>query len=147
MARGDFITCFGNDGGVLADARLVAEAADVFAEDAKGVLVAHDQVRHGAAGPAVVLVDREPPLMCERDGQRSRRTAGEKGRGRGSKRFRAEAEIPISWRISYPQHPRSSSPPSCRFMKHNNHDGIMRLCRYNLRTIMKVHRTRTDAGK
>lgn len=56
-------TCFGNDGGVLADARLIAEATDVFAEHSKGILVPHDQVGHSAAGPAVVLVDREPLLM------------------------------------------------------------------------------------
>lgn len=60
---GDFITCFGNDGSVLADAGFVAEATDVFAEHSKGILVPHDQVRHGAAGPAVVLIDREPLLM------------------------------------------------------------------------------------
>lgn len=66
---GDFITCFGNDSGVLADARLIAEATDVFAERSKGILVPHDQVRHSAAGPAVVLVDREPLLMCEREGE------------------------------------------------------------------------------
>lgn len=59
----DFITCFGNDGGVLADARLIAEATDVFAEHSKGILVPHDQVRHSAAGPAVVLIDHEPLLM------------------------------------------------------------------------------------
>lgn len=59
----DFITCFGNDGGVLADARLVTEATDVFAEHSKGILVPHDQVRHSAAGPAVMLIDREPLLM------------------------------------------------------------------------------------
>lgn len=59
----DFITCFGNDGRVLADAGLVAEAADVFAEHSEGILVPHDQVRHSAAGPAVVLIDREPLLM------------------------------------------------------------------------------------
>lgn len=59
----DFITCFGNDGGVLADAGHVAEATDVFAEHSKGILVPHDQVRHSAAGPAVVLIHREPLLM------------------------------------------------------------------------------------
>lgn len=59
---GDFITCFGNDGGVLADARLIAEATDVFAVHSKGILVPHDQVRHSAAGPAIVLIDREPLL-------------------------------------------------------------------------------------
>lgn len=59
----DFITCFGNDGSVLADARLIAEATDVFAEHSKGILVPHDQVRHSAAGPVVVLIDREPLLM------------------------------------------------------------------------------------
>lgn len=60
--RGVFITCLGNDGVVLADAGLVAVAADVFAEHSEGILVPHDQVRHGAAGPTVVLVDREPIL-------------------------------------------------------------------------------------
>lgn len=60
---GDFITCFGDDGGVLADSRVVAEATDVFAEHSERILVPHDQVRHSAAGPAVVLVDREPLLM------------------------------------------------------------------------------------
>lgn len=59
----DYITGFGNDGGVLADASLVAEATDVFAEHSKGILVPHDQVRHSAAGPAVVLIHREPFLM------------------------------------------------------------------------------------
>lgn len=59
----DFITGFGNNGSVLADARLVAEATDVFAEHSKRILVAHDQVRHSAAGPAVVLIDHEPFLM------------------------------------------------------------------------------------
>lgn len=60
---GDFITCFGNDGGVLADASLIAEAADVFTEHSKRILVPHDQVGHSAAGPTVVLIDREPLLM------------------------------------------------------------------------------------
>lgn len=59
----DFITCFGNDGGVLADAGRFAEAADVFAEHSEGILVPHDQVGHCAAGPAVVLIHREPFLM------------------------------------------------------------------------------------
>lgn len=59
----DFITCFGNNGGVLASARLVAEATDVFAVHSKGILVPHDQVGHSAAGPAVVLINQEPLLM------------------------------------------------------------------------------------
>lgn len=63
----DFITCFGDDSGILADANRVAEATDVFAEHSKGILVPHDQVRHSAAGPAVVLIDREPFLMRERE--------------------------------------------------------------------------------
>lgn len=62
-SAGDFITRLGDDGGVLADAGLVAEATDVFAEHSERILVPHDQVGHGAAGPAVVLVDREPLLM------------------------------------------------------------------------------------
>lgn len=86
LLHGDFITCFGNDGSVLADARLVTEAADVFAEHSKGILVPHDQVGHCADGPAVVLIDREP-LLIRREG----------GRGRGgSKRLNAEVEIYIS---------------------------------------------------
>ena len=60
---GDNFTCFGDSGSVLADARNVAEATDVFAEHSKGILVPHDQVRHSAAGPAVVLKDCEPILM------------------------------------------------------------------------------------
>lgn len=68
----DFITCFSNDGSVLADARLITEATDVFAEHSKGILVPHDQVRHSAAGPAVVLIDREPLLMWERKRERER---------------------------------------------------------------------------
>lgn len=59
----DFITCFGNDSGVLADASLIAEATDVFAEHSERILVPHDQVRHSAAGPAVVLIYREPLLI------------------------------------------------------------------------------------
>lgn len=59
----EFITCFDNDGSVLTDARLITEATDVFAEHSKGILVPHDQVRHSAAGPAVVFIDREPFLM------------------------------------------------------------------------------------
>ena len=70
--RRGFITCFGNDGGVLASARLVAEATDVFAVHSKGILVPHDQVRHSAAGPAVVLINQEPLLMWERQTERQR---------------------------------------------------------------------------
>lgn len=59
------ITCFHDDGRVVADSGLVAEATDVFTEHLETVLVAHDQVRHGAAGPAVVLEHREPLLMWD----------------------------------------------------------------------------------
>lgn len=89
-SAGIFITCFGNDGGVLADARLVAEATDVFAEHSERKLVPHDQVRHSAAGPAVVLIDREPLLMRERQIERQREKTG------GSKRLIAGVEIYIS---------------------------------------------------
>lgn len=64
---GGFITCLADDGRVLADTRVVTAAADVLAEDPEGVLVAHDQVGHGAAGPAVVLVDGEPLLEAQRE--------------------------------------------------------------------------------
>lgn len=60
---GRLVTCFGDEGGVLAEARIVAEAADVFTKYSEGILVSHDQVGHSAAGPAVVLIDREPLLM------------------------------------------------------------------------------------
>lgn len=66
-AGGGFTTCLADDSRVLADARVVTAAADVLAEDPEGVLVAHDQVGHGAAGPAVVLVDGEPLLEAQRE--------------------------------------------------------------------------------
>lgn len=67
QVRYGFTTCLADDGRVLADARVVTAAADVLAEDPEGVLVAHDQVGHGAAGPAVVLVDGEPLLEAQRE--------------------------------------------------------------------------------
>lgn len=64
----------------------------------------------------------------------------------GSKRLIAGVEIYISWRISYPQHPCSSGPTSCRFIQRNDHDSLVRLCSCvtNLlaampRAIMKAH--------
>lgn len=78
---GDFITRFSNDGSVLADAGLIAEAADVFAEHSKGILVPHDQVRHSAAGPVVVLIDREPLLMWESERHRRRESKGKGSHG------------------------------------------------------------------
>ena len=77
----DFITCFGNDSCVLANAGIIAEATDVFTEHSKGILVPHDQVRHSTAGPAVVHINREPVLMSESQRERRRR---------GSKRLIAE---------------------------------------------------------
>lgn len=109
-------TCFGDDGRVLADARIVAAATYVLAEDSEGILVAHDQVGHGAAGPAVVLVDGEPLL----EPQRNRRLN--------------EAQEP-SWRCALaddspiPLHPCSSGPTSCPSIRHKNRDGLVRLCR------------------
>lgn len=70
VQRRGFVTCLADDGRVLADACFVAAAADVLAEDPEGVLVAHDQVGHGAAGPAVVLEDGEPLLEEQREGER-----------------------------------------------------------------------------
>lgn len=67
---GAFITCLADDGCVLADAGVVAATAGVLAEDPEDVLVAHDQVRHGASRPAVVLEDGEPFLEAQRAGER-----------------------------------------------------------------------------
>lgn len=71
---GILFTCFGNDSGVLAAAGIVAEAADVFAEHSERVLVPHDQVGHSAAGPAVVLIDREP-LLRQREEAAAQRSS------------------------------------------------------------------------
>lgn len=97
-----FSTCFADDGRVLADARIVAAATYVLAENSEGILVAHDQVGHGAAGPAVVLVDGEPLL----EPQRNRKEAQE-SRWRCS---RAD-DTPI------PLHPCSSGATSCPSIK------------------------------
>lgn len=55
-------TCLEDASGVLGDARRVTETTDVLAEDAEVVLIAHNEVRHRAAGVATVLVDIEPLL-------------------------------------------------------------------------------------
>lgn len=108
-----FSTCFGDDGRVLADARIVAAATHVLAEHSEGILVAHDQVGHGAAGPAVVLVDGEPLL----EPQRNRKEAQEP-----RQRCSRADDSPISLR------PCSSGPTSCLSIRHKNRDGLVRLC-------------------
>lgn len=59
------LTCLGNDSRVLAEARLLTQAAEVFTVDAEHVFVAHDQIRSCAVLSSVVLINSEPFLEGE----------------------------------------------------------------------------------
>ena len=60
-------TCLDDPGCVLGDARQVAEPTDVFGVNSEIVLVAHDEIGHGAGGVPVALINREP--LLQRGGQ------------------------------------------------------------------------------
>lgn len=70
LAEGRGHTRLGDPSRVLGEAGGVAEPADVLAENSEIVLVAHDEVGHGAVGLAVVLIDVEPLLACGQGGAR-----------------------------------------------------------------------------
>lgn len=60
-------TCLQDLGCILGEASGVAEPTNVLAENTEIVFIAHDEVGHGAAGGAAVLIDGEP-LLARRHG-------------------------------------------------------------------------------
>lgn len=59
-------TCFANHSRVLAHARLLAQATEIFAVDAEHVFVAHDQIRNCAVCSSIVLINSKPFLEREK---------------------------------------------------------------------------------
>lgn len=61
-------TCLQDLGCILGEASGVAEPTNVLAENAEIVFIAHDEVGHGTAGGAAVLIDGEPLLVWRHGG-------------------------------------------------------------------------------
>jgi hypothetical protein len=80
-------TCLEDVGGVLGDPRGVTEPTEVFAENTEVVLIAHNEVRDGAAGVSVVFIYGEP-LLGQGQRDRHKGTQTQEGQGIGEKHRR-----------------------------------------------------------
>lgn len=79
--RGGGLTCLEDPGRVLRDAGGLAEPTDVLTENSEKVFIAHDEVRHGTVGLAVVFVDIEPLLAGGQGGVEKSGTQTPEGPG------------------------------------------------------------------